>query len=179
MREQAHYNNATDLMTIHQAILIELPIAGAKWSWGVGKEQEVAQAAWKGYDAWVRLTSASIDALYKNSLFVEMAARSIERGLRWRRLSQAFTGAFFARLWSSVGLPTAVTVQALTEESQSLAARLKTQEVQIQALREELRSSIVNPSTQRKKQAPHAGLDASRKAAPLKMNGRRLIPFPL
>lgn len=179
MTTQAHYNNAADLMTMHKATFVEFPLAGMKWGWGVGKEQEVVQAAWKGYDAWVRLTSAAIDGLYKNSLFVEMTARSIERSLRWRRLSQALTGAFFAGLWPTVGLPTTVTVQALAEEIQSLTTRLTAQDLLIQALREEVRSLNASLPNQRKKRAPNAILDASLKTAPLKMNGRRMIPFPL
>jgi hypothetical protein len=186
MTAQAHYNKTADLMTMHQATFIDLPIAGMKWGWGVGKEQDVVQEAWKGYDAWVRLTSASIDGLYKNSLFVEMTAQAIERSLRWRLLSQALTGAFFAGLWSAVGLPTTVTIQALTEEIQSLTEeiqsltdRLTAQDLQIQALCEEVRSLNVNPPNQRTKRAPTAKLDTSLNTAPLKINGRRLIHFPL
>src|SRR5574341_1019169 len=102
-----------DLMTMWQATFLELPLAGVKWGWGVGQEQEVTETAWKGYDAWVRLASASVDELYKNSLFGETTARALDSVLRWQRLSQAVVSTVATSLWSVVGLPTAATVQAL------------------------------------------------------------------
>src|SRR5215813_6091649 len=101
MAEQARHT-AVDLMTMYKATFFELPMAGTKWAWGVGKEQETVEAAWKGYDAWV--------------------------------------GAFFGELWPVVGLPTAAAVQALQEGVQSLTARVTAQDVQIQALRKEVRA---------------------------------------
>jgi hypothetical protein len=178
MEEQAQ-RHVTDLMTIYQATFIDLPLAGAKWSWGGGLEREVAQAAWRGYDAWVRLASASIDKLYKNSLFVYIAINVLDRSLRWRRLSQTLAGAFFAGLWPAVGLPTATVVQALTEELQSLTARLNAQDLQIQALREELRSLTVDSVVQRRRRAvPHDRIDASLKAWSRKTNGHRTVASP-
>jgi hypothetical protein len=178
MAEQAHHTT-TDLMTMCKATFIDLPIAGAKWGWGVGMEQEVAQAAWKGYDAWVRLTSASIDELYNNSLFVNYTINTLDRSLRWRRLSQALAGAFFAGLWPTVGLPTATDVQALTEELRSLTNRLKAQELQIQAWREELLSLTSDPPAQRKRRAAsHAKIDTSLKAFSRRMNGHQTVAFP-
>src|SRR5262245_7892484 len=82
MAEQAQHT-VTDVMTMYKAAFFELPVAGAKWGSGIGKEQEVAEAVWKGYDAWVRLTTTSIDELYKNSLFGEIVARSLDGGVRW------------------------------------------------------------------------------------------------
>ncbi len=172
-------HDVADLMTMYNAIFFEFPIAGAKWGWGVGKEQEVAEAAWKGYDAWVRLTSTSINELYKNSLFGEIATRSLDRGLRWQRLSNVLADAFFAGLWPAVGLPTAAAMQALGEEVRSLIARLKAQDVQIQALRAEFRVLIADLPAQRKRRAPSARLDAPPKTMPAKMNGQRTVTAPL
>src|SRR2546422_3573440 len=101
MVEQAQRNEA-DLMTMYKATFFELPMAGTKWAWGVGKEQEAAAVAWKGYDAWVRLASTSIDELYRNSLFGEVVARALDGTLRWQRLSNAWAGTFFCRLWPVV-----------------------------------------------------------------------------
>jgi hypothetical protein len=165
---------------MYQATCFELPLAGAKWGWGVGKEYEVVEAAWKGYDAWVRLTSTSIDGLYRDSLFGEVAVRSLDSVLRWQRLSQALVSAAFAGLWPAVGLPTAAAVQALHEEIQSLAARFKAQDAQLQTLRAELRELSVDLPAQRKRKsrAPSARLDASLKAMPARMNGHRIVTLP-
>src|SRR2546426_2606722 len=115
-------DNVADLMTVWKATFFEVPLSEVRWAWGVGREQEVTEAAWKGYDAWVRLASASIDGMYRNSLFGEMVARSLDGVLRWQRLSQALVGAVFAGLWPALGLPAAATVQALHEDLQPLAA---------------------------------------------------------
>jgi len=178
MAEHAQHT-VTDVMTMYKAAFLELPVAGAKWGSGIGKEQEVAEAVWKGYDAWVRLTTTSIDELYTNSLFGEIVARSLDGGLRWQRLSQAWAGAFFAGLWPAMGLPTAAAVQALYAEVQFLAARLTAQDTQIGALHEEVRSVAVDPPAQRKRRAPSAKLDASLKALPVKMNGHRAVATPM
>ncbi|MGH9428983.1 MAG: hypothetical protein ACRD2L_22080, partial [Terriglobia bacterium] len=85
-----------DLLTVYTSTLLDVPFAGAKLGFGVGQDKEVLEAAWKGYDAWVRLISTSIDDLYRNPLFGNFIARSLDQWLRWQRLSQAMTGAFFA-----------------------------------------------------------------------------------
>jgi hypothetical protein len=171
--------NVADLMTMYTAAFFEFPLAGAKWGWRLGEEQEVVEAAWKGYDAWVRLTSASIDDLYRNPLFGELMTRSLDRDLRWQRLSQALVSAFFAGLWPAVGLPTAAAVQALHEEVQSLTTRLKIQDAQIQALCAELRSLAADLSPQGKRRAPRTKLDAPLKPIPVKTNGHRAVTAPL
>jgi len=177
MAEQARHA-AADLMTMYKATFFELPLAGTKWAWGVGKEQETTEAAWKGYDAWVRLANTSIDELYRNSLFGELMARALDRSLRWRRLRNAWAGAFFGGLWPVVGLPTAAAVQSLQEGVQSLTARVTAQDLQIQALRREVRTLTADLPTQRKRRASHSRLDTSLKALPAKLNGHPTSTFP-
>lgn len=177
MAEQARHTVA-DLMTMYKATFFELPLAGTQWVWGVGKEQEAAEAAWKGYDAWVRLASTAIDELYRNSLFGEIAARALDRSLRWQRLSNVLADAFFGGLWPAVGLPTAAAVQALHGEVQVLTTRLKAQDAQIQALRTELRVLITDLPAHRKRRAPSAKLDAPLNTLPGKMNGHRTVASP-
>jgi len=129
-----------DLLTMYKTTLLDLPLAGAKWGSGMGQEKEVAETVWKGYDAWVRLTNASVDDLYRNPLFGDVLARSLDGWLRWQRLSQALVGAFFAALWPAVGLPTAAAVQALHEDLSSLDAHVKAQDTAVQTLRTGLRA---------------------------------------
>lgn len=129
-----------DFLTLYTTTLLEVPFAGAKLGLGMGQEREVMEAAWKGYDAWVRLLSVSLDDLYRNPVFGNFVARSLDQWLRWQRLSQAMSGAFFAAFWPAVGLPTAATVQALHEELSTLSIHLKTQDATIHTLRAELRS---------------------------------------
>ena len=140
-----------DLMTVYKTLFFDLPLAGTQGGFGVGGEKEAAEVAWRGYDAAVRLSTATIDNLYRAPLFGEVIARSLDGMLRWQRLSSAVAGAFFPALWQAVGLPTAAETQALRAE--------------IQALREELRSQgtglVVKPKEQ--------GAPAQREAARAKL----------
>src|SRR5262249_47082904 len=91
-------------------------------------------------DAWVRLASASIDDLYRNPLFGDLLARSLDRWARWQQLNQVAVGTFFAALWPAVGLPTVAAVQALHGEVSFLDIRLQAQVATAQTLRGELRA---------------------------------------
>jgi hypothetical protein len=140
MADKTAPQRGKDLLTMYKAALFDFPLAGATWGLGMGQEKEVVEAMWKGYDAWVRLASASIDDLYRSPLFGDVLARSLDRWLRWQRLSQTAAGTFFAALWPAVGLPTAEAVQALHEELSSLDIRLKAQDATAQTLRGDFRA---------------------------------------
>ena len=146
-----------DLLTVYRTLFLDLPLAGTKWGLGIGKEKEVTETAWKGYDAWVRLASASTDGLYRNPLFGDLLARSLEGFLRWQRLSNALAGAFFAGLWQAVGLPRAAEVQALRSEAQ--------------ALREELRSLTAGLPAHSKEREALVEVEARIEAWQVKMKG--------
>jgi hypothetical protein len=171
-----------DFLTLYKATLFDFPLAGTKWGLGIGQEKEVAEAMWKGYDAWVRLATASIDDLYRNSLSGDLMARSLDRGLHWRRLNQAAAGAFFAALWPAVGLPTAAAVQALQEEIAALDARMKVQDAiaqtlreetrALQALREEFRFLIAALLTQSTEDQARIALAGQRAHTPAQKNGK-------
>lgn len=160
-----------DLLTMYKATLFDLPLAGARWGWGMGEEKEVVEAVWKGYDAGVRLASASIDDLYRDPAVGDLMARSIDGWLRWQRLSQAMAGAFFATLWPAVGLPTAAAVQALYEELRSVDTRLNAQDAVLQTVRAELRSlTAALLPTQRKESKVHTELAEQLAAMPARRN---------
>ena len=168
-----------DLLTMYKATLLDFPIAGARWGLGIGQEKKVVETVWKGYDAWVRLASTSIDDLYRNPLFGDWLTRSLDRWVRWQRLNQVAVGTFFAALWPAVGLPTAAAVQALHEELYSLDLRLKAQNATaqtlrgelraLQTLREELRFLMAELLTQR--QELRAEREERRAALPVQSNG--------
>ena len=80
---------AEDLGTVYQTLFLDLPFAGAKWGMGMGGGKETAEVAWKGYDAWIRWTSASIDDLYRSPFLGAVATRSLDGFLRWQRLSSS------------------------------------------------------------------------------------------
>jgi hypothetical protein len=117
-----------------KALAFELPVAGMKRGIGKAENAAVAESAWKGYDASIRLVSASIDRLYRSRRLATLLAGPVEGLLRWQRLNNALTGAFFAALWRAVDLPTATEVNALREELGSLAASVKAQSETIEAL---------------------------------------------
>ena len=103
-----------------KTLLLDLPLAGAKWGVGRGEEKEVTEAAWKSYDAAVRVATTAIDNLYRNPLLGNVLSRALHELLRWQQLSNALAGAVFSGLWKTVGLPTAAEVQALREEIRAL-----------------------------------------------------------
>ena len=117
--------NVSDLLVLYKALLIELPAVAAKLGLGIAKEKELAETAWKSYDAGVRLANAATGKLFSNPLFAGLVGRSLGPLLRVQRLVNSASGALFAGLWLSVGLPTASEVQALRAELESLHHELR------------------------------------------------------
>jgi len=151
-----------NLVTIYQTLFLDLPLAGARWGLGIGGEKETAEVAWKGYDAWVRFASVSLDEFYHNPLFAATVARSLDGWLRWRQLSNAMAGAFFAGLWPAVGLPRTSEIQAL--------------HVEVRDLREEVRSLTANLfPAQSKESKVHAELAEQLEALPAQLNGNGTV----
>ncbi len=112
---------AEDLGTVYQTLFLDLPFAGAKWGMGIGGGKETAEVAWKGYDAWIRWTSASIDDLYRSPLLGAVVIRSLDGFLRWQRLSSALTKAFFAGMWQTFGFAQITDMQTLQIEVHALS----------------------------------------------------------
>lgn len=134
--------NMDDLLAVYKTLFVDLPLAGARWGLGMGKEKDLTETAWKGYDAWVRLASASIDGLYRNPLVGDSLARSLEGFLRWQRLSSTLAGAFFAGVWQAVGLPQAAEVQALRAEVQALHEKLRSPSAGLPAHSQEREAAV-------------------------------------
>ena len=111
-----------DLLSMYKTLLLDLPLAGAKWGLGRGGEKEVTEAVWRSYDAAVRVATTAIDNLYHAPLFSIVLGRFLHRLLQWQQFSNALAEAFFTGLWKTVGLPTAAEVQALHEEIRALKA---------------------------------------------------------
>ena len=123
MAERAQ--SSKDLLILYKALLIELPVTGSKAVLGVAKDNEVEEAAWKAYEAWVRLANRSTDALYQNPFFGDSLGRSLHGLLRMQRLTNAVSGALFAALRSVTGLPGASEVQAVRTELHDLRLELR------------------------------------------------------
>lgn len=118
-----------DGMTAYRAWLVDLPLAGMRWSLGFGSEQETAEAAWNGYDASMRLAKNAIDELYRNPVFAEWAASTLEGSLdgllRWQQAGNALTRTLLAGLVQAAELPTRRDVAALRAEVATLRAQLR------------------------------------------------------
>ena len=134
MAKQAAVGINEMAFTVLRTLLLELPLVTAKRGFGRAEKRAVTATAWKGYDASIRLGSASIDRLYGNHLLGGLLARSVHGLLRWQRLNSAAMGAFFTGLWRATDIPTATEVNALREELRALAASLKAQGERIEAL---------------------------------------------
>lgn len=109
-----------DLATVYRTLAIDLPLAATRWGFGAGGEKETTEAAWKAYDAGVRLATTAVDSLYRSPLAGAVTARAFTMFLRGQQLSNALAGVVFTGLWQSVGLPTAAETQALRVEVQAL-----------------------------------------------------------
>ena len=117
--------------------MVEMPFVAARSMFAQDRErhgeQELRQAGWKAYDAWVQLLNESANGLYASPEVGDSVGRSMEASLRWQRLGSAMTGAFFAALWPAVGLPSAAELTELRAEVGALrddlaAARLEAEE---------------------------------------------------
>jgi len=126
MARKAPPNPRQDVSIILRAAL-RLPLSGARVGLGIAGSDELASTAWEGYDASIRLASASIDALYADPRFGDVASGAIKRWLRWQRFGAAFRGAALALVWRSLGLATAADMHALHAEIRSLGERLRVQ----------------------------------------------------
>lgn len=108
--------------------MAEVPLAAAKSLLAQDGErrgeQELQQAGWKVYDAWVRLLTESANNLYASPEVGSSVGRSMEASLKWQRLGNAMAGAFFAALWPAVGLPSAAELTELRAEVGALRDEL-------------------------------------------------------
>ncbi|MBI3245030.1 MAG: hypothetical protein HYZ50_00810 [Deltaproteobacteria bacterium] len=136
MAKQQAAQGTEDLMTAYSSFFFALPLAGLKWGLGIGEEKEATEAAWNGYDASVRLASASVDALYRNPLFSDLFGRTLNTVLRWQHIGNTVGGAVSTAAWKALGAPSAVEVQALSDQLRALEARLEqvAQKKDIQAI---------------------------------------------
>jgi hypothetical protein len=122
--------------------LVEMPFVAARSMFAQDRdsqdrersgEQDLRQAGWKAYDAWVQLLNESANGLYNSPAVGSSVGRSMEASLKWQRLGSAMTGAFFAALWPAVGLPSAAELTELRAEVGALRddlaeARLEAEE---------------------------------------------------
>ena len=104
------------------------------WRWGIGNEVTVTEAAWTGYDAGVRLATATVDNLYRLPLTTTILRNAAPALLRWQYVGNAVIRAASAGVWHTVGLPTARETQALRKDLAHLAADVHTQRQEQEAL---------------------------------------------
>jgi hypothetical protein len=105
-----------DLAKFYEAAWFDLPAAAAQRLLGLGDEENLGQAGWKAYDAWIRLGNTATNRLYANRAVGGFTGRAMETVLKVRRAGDALASAFFGNLWPSMGLPTAAEVHALRDE---------------------------------------------------------------
>ena len=131
MADTTTKNGMSEFLSAYTALCVDLPFAGLRLGLGMGDEKGMTEAAWKGYDATVKLTSTAIDDLYRNPLVGELTASTLDGALRLQKAGNALSGAFFTGMWRAVGLPTAAEVQALREEVRALTEKSQPVELQV------------------------------------------------
>jgi hypothetical protein len=115
-----------DIATFFEAALFELPAAAAKRLLTEEKDDKALYAAaWKAYDAFVRIANESANQLYANPAFGQMAAQTLEIGLQARRAGDALTSGFFRDLLPVVGLPAAKDFERLNRSLEGLREEVR------------------------------------------------------
>lgn len=142
MATKQQAQGAVDFTTAYKSLFFDLPLASMKWGFGMGEEKDVATAAWKGYDASVRMATAAVDALYRNPLFSDVFGRTLSTMLRWQHIGNAISGTVLTSFWKAMGVPTSDEVQALAEQLRGLENRLSqlAQTKDVQTLLDQLRA---------------------------------------
>jgi len=140
--KQQASQGAIDFATAYKSFFFDLPVASLKWGLGAGEEKDATIAAWKGYDASVRLATAAIDALYRNPLFSDTFSRTLSTMLRWQQVGNTVSGTVFTSLWKTMGIPSATELQGLSEQLRGLEQRLSqmTNKKDMQALLDQVRA---------------------------------------
>jgi hypothetical protein len=105
-----------NLFNLAEAAIVDLPVAAAKRLAGSSNERDLHEAGWKAYDAVVAIANDATNRVFTTPAIAGLTSRSLEGAVRWQRLNNAVSGAFFAALWPSIGLPTATEVQAARDE---------------------------------------------------------------
>lgn len=144
------HNGMADVMTMWTSTFFDIPLASAQRTLGMAQARDVEGAVWRGYDAWVRMTTAAIDTVYTNPLFGEWLADTMDRSLRWQNWGQTITSVVAASVVPALGLPTAAMLDSLQEEVQALTAHLTAQDTQLRAAREEIRELSADRMAPRK-----------------------------
>ena len=134
MAKQVAVGTSEMVFALLRTALLDLPLVAVKRGFGKAEKRAVTDTAWKGYDASIRLASASIERLYGNGLLGALLGRSVHGLLRLQRLNNAVMGAFFTVLWRTADLPTATEMNAVREELRALAAYVNAQGEKIEAL---------------------------------------------
>jgi hypothetical protein len=140
--KQQQSQGAVDFTAAYKSLFFDFPMASLKWGLGMGEEKDATTAAWKGYDASVRMATATIDALYRNPLFSDVFSRTLNTMLRWQQIGNAVSGTVFTSLWKAMGVPTSGEVQVLAEQLRGLENRLSqmAQTKDVQMLLDQLRA---------------------------------------
>jgi hypothetical protein len=117
---------ADAITNLADATLIDLPrLAIARLFNSAGSDHELRKAGWKAYDASVAVTTELTNRLYRSPRVGRVSGRAIDVSLKFQRLADAVSGAFFAALWPMVGLATASEVRRLGDKIDSLREQLQ------------------------------------------------------
>ncbi|NOT58021.1 MAG: hypothetical protein HOP18_25735 [Deltaproteobacteria bacterium] len=112
-----------DLLTAYKTFTVDLPLAGTRWAFGLGQEKDVTTTAWKGYDASLRVATATVDSLYRTPLFGTTVSTVANQMLRLQQVGTSATKLVTTTLRQGIGIPTTAEVQALTERVTILEAK--------------------------------------------------------
>jgi hypothetical protein len=138
-----------NLFNLAEAAIVDLPVAAAKRLAGSADERDLHEAGWKAYDAAVAIANDATNRVFTTPAIASLTSRSLEAAVRWQRLNNAVSGAFFATLWPSLGLPTATEVQAARDELSGIRGELQALRIESEhraAARREFKPVVSMPS---------------------------------
>ncbi len=138
-----------NLFNLAEAAIVDLPIAAVKRLAGSSDERDLHEAGWKAYDAAVAIANDATNRVFTTPAIAGLTSRSLEAAVRWQRLNNALSGAFFAALWPSLGLPTATEVQAARDELSEVRGEIQAMRIESEqraATRREFKPAVSMPS---------------------------------
>ena len=119
MEAKGMSQRSEDLMQVYKTLAFDFPMVSVRWALGVRNDKESTTAMWKGYDAGVRLATATVDSLYRSQSLSEIVGNTVNQLLRVQQLSNAANGFIATSLLRPFTL-------ALTPETQPLTTAVDT-----------------------------------------------------
>ena len=108
-----------DLLQVYKTLTFDAPLASMRWAFGSANDKESTIALWKGYDAGVRLATATVDSLYRSQSLSEIVGNTVNQMLRLQHFSTAASRLLMTGWLQPLTLPRTPEVQPLAIQAET------------------------------------------------------------